>query len=48
MSKKVLLVDDSPVIHNLLRRSLEAHDYDICGDAKNGKEGVDLFKITFS
>lgn len=44
MSKKVLIVDDSIVIRNLLRKTLEKRGYLICGDAKNGKEGVEMFK----
>jgi two-component system, chemotaxis family, chemotaxis protein CheY len=43
MIKRILLVDDSPIIHSLLRRSLENNGYEVCGDAKNGKEGVDMF-----
>ncbi len=42
--KRVLIVDDSPVIHNLLRKVLERNGYDVCGDAKNGKDGVDLYE----
>jgi two-component system, chemotaxis family, chemotaxis protein CheY len=44
MSKKILIVDDSPIIHTLLRKSLESNGYEVCGDAKNGKEGVEMFK----
>ncbi len=42
--KRVLIVDDSPIIHNLLRKVLERNGYEVCGDAKNGKEGVDLYE----
>ena len=44
MIKRILIVDDSPIIHNLLRKSLEANGYEVCGDAKNGREGIELFK----
>lgn len=44
MGKKVLLVDDSPVIHILLRKVLEKNAFTVCGDAKNGKEGVEMYK----
>lgn len=44
MGKKVLLVDDSPVIHIMLRKVLEKNGFTICGDAKNGKEGVEMFQ----
>lgn len=46
MIKRILLVDDSPMIHNLLRRMLEKSGFEICGDAKNGKEGVEMFEET--
>jgi two-component system chemotaxis response regulator CheY len=42
--KRVLIIDDSPVIHNLLRKTLESNDYEVCGDGRNGKEGVELYK----
>jgi len=44
MIKKVLIVDDSPMIHNMLRKTLESNGYEVCADAKNGKEGVELFQ----
>lgn len=44
MGKRILIVDDSPIIHNLLRKTLESHGYEVCGDARNGKEGVELYK----
>ncbi|MCX7747656.1 MAG: response regulator [Clostridia bacterium] len=44
MIKRILIVDDSPIIHNLLRKTLENHGYEVCGDAKNGKEGLELYK----
>lgn len=44
MIKRVLIVDDSPIIHNLLRKTLENNDYEVCGDAKNGSDGVQMFK----
>jgi len=43
MAKRCLLVDDSPLIHTLLRRTLEKYNYEVCGDAMNGRDGVDLF-----
>ncbi|MBC9783608.1 response regulator [Heliobacterium chlorum] len=43
MIKRILLVDDSPLIHNLLRKTLEKHGYEVAGDAMNGKEAVELF-----
>jgi two-component system, chemotaxis family, chemotaxis protein CheY len=44
MGKRVLLVDDSPVIHIMLRKVLEKNHFEVCGDAKNGREGVEMFK----
>lgn len=44
MGKRVLLVDDSPIIHVMLRKVLEKNGFVVCGDAKNGKEGVEMFK----
>lgn len=43
MAKRILIVDDSPMIHNLLRKCLEKNGHVVCGDAKNGKEGVELY-----
>lgn len=44
MNKKVLIVDDSPLIHVLLTKTLAKAGYEVCGDAKNGKEAVELYK----
>lgn len=41
---KVLNVDDSPIIHKLIRRALESEGFVICGSGSNGKEGVELYK----
>lgn len=44
MVKRILVVDDSPMIRGLLTKILERHGYEVCGQAKNGREGVSLFK----
>jgi two-component system chemotaxis response regulator CheY len=44
MALRVLLVDDSPVIHSLLQKVLEKNDYEVCGDAMNGKEGLEMYQ----
>ena len=44
MMKQILIVDDSPMIHNLLKKTLTANGYEVCGDAKNGEEGVELYQ----
>lgn len=44
MKKRVLIVDDSPIVHRLLRKTLEAAGHEVVGDANNGREGVDLYE----
>jgi two-component system, chemotaxis family, chemotaxis protein CheY len=44
MSLRVLIVDDSPLIHNMLKKVLVSNGHSICGDARNGKEGLELFQ----
>jgi DNA-binding NarL/FixJ family response regulator len=40
--KKLLIVDDSPAIRRSLRMLLEKRpDWEICGEAENGREGID-------
>jgi len=40
--KKLLIVDDSPVIRHSLRTLLEQQaDWEVCGEAENGREGID-------
>ncbi|MGE5417290.1 MAG: response regulator [Acidobacteriota bacterium] len=40
---KILVVDDSPLIHNLMRQALEKNGHEVCGDAKDGKEALELY-----
>lgn len=44
MAKEVLIVDDSPLIHTLIKKAVEKSGYKICGNAKNGKEGYELYE----
>jgi two-component system chemotaxis response regulator CheY len=44
MAKNILIVDDSPLIHNLIKKAIVKSGNQVCGNAKNGKEGVELFK----
>lgn len=41
---KILIVDDSPIIHKVIRRVLEPQGFEICACGNNGKEGVELYK----
>lgn len=40
---KVLVVDDSPMIHKIIKRALEPEGFQICAFGNNGKEGVELY-----
>lgn len=44
MSMKVLIVDDSHFMRNLLQQILDDEDYDVVAEAKNGLEAVQMFK----
>jgi DNA-binding NarL/FixJ family response regulator len=40
--KRILIVDDSPVIRNRLRELLEEQSgWEVCGEAANGREGIE-------
>lgn len=41
---KILLIDDSIFARNLIRKILVNEGYQVCGDASNGKEGLEAFK----
>ncbi len=40
---KLLIVDDSPMIHKMIKKAVLPYEIEIVGNAKNGKEAVDLF-----
>ena len=43
MAKRVLVVDDSPLIRKMLCQLFEREDdYDVCAEATNGQEAIDL------
>ncbi|MGJ8455420.1 response regulator [Pseudothermotoga sp. U03pept] len=43
MIKKVLVVDDSPLVRNLIKKALaQSSDFSVVGEASNGKEAVEL------
>lgn len=44
MSRRtVLIVDDAYSMRNLLRKALKEADYEVVSEAKNGKEGVEMY-----
>lgn len=43
MPKRVLVVDDSSMMRKAISRMLEEAGYAIAGEARNGKEAVDLY-----
>jgi len=43
MSKTILVADDNPLVRKLLCKIFEAEeDYDICAEAANGQEAIEL------
>ena len=43
MAKRVLVADDNPMIRKMLCKLFEREDeYDICAEAENGQEAIDL------
>lgn len=44
MAKRVLIVDDSSIMRKMVQKTLESENHDIVGQAKNGKEAVELYK----
>ena len=41
---KVLVVDDSLLIHKLIKRIIEPEGYKVCATAVNGKQAVEMYK----
>jgi len=41
---KVMIVDDSPMIHKLLKREIENNGHEVVFIASNGKEAVENYK----
>jgi len=44
MGKRILIVDDSSLMRNRIKGILKDEGHDVIGDAKNGREGVELYK----
>ncbi len=42
---KVLLIDDSKFARNMIRRILVNEGYNVCAEASDGKEGLEIFKV---
>jgi two-component system, chemotaxis family, chemotaxis protein CheY len=41
---RVLVVDDSTVMRKIITQHLKSQAYDICGEAANGKEAIEMYK----
>jgi len=41
---KVLVVDDSLLIHKLIKRIIEIEGYEVCATAMNGKQAVEMYE----
>ena len=44
MAKRVLIVDDAPVIRLMLRDIIEYNGYEIVGECENGKQAVEKYR----
>jgi len=45
MGKKILIVDDSSIMRKMIKQTLIEDRHTIAGEAKNGKDAVELYKI---
>ena len=44
MGKQILVVDDSSIMRKMIKKTLEAESHRIVGEAKNGKDAVQMYK----
>jgi len=44
MGKRILVVDDSSIMRKMVRKNLKAGNHTIVGEAKNGREAVELYQ----
>ena len=45
MNKRILIVDDSSIMRKMVRKTLETGGHVIVGEAKDGKEAVELYPL---
>ena len=46
MPTRVLVVDDNQLARSIIKRTIEEEGMEICGEAKNGEEAVEVMKST--
>lgn len=44
MGKRILIVDDSSIMRKMIKKTLEGEGHSILGEAKNGKDAVEMYK----
>ncbi|HNX91772.1 MAG TPA: response regulator [Candidatus Omnitrophota bacterium] len=44
MAKRILVVDDAPIIRLMVKDILQYNGYEVCGEGANGKEAVEKYK----
>ncbi|MEJ2039557.1 MAG: response regulator [Desulfosarcinaceae bacterium] len=44
MGKRILVVDDSSIMRKMIRQTLEGDQHSVVGEAKNGKDAVELYR----
>lgn len=44
MKRKLLVIDDSPFVCKAVTKALEGTDYEVIGNALNGRMGLDLYQ----
>jgi CheY-like chemotaxis protein len=44
MPARILLVDDYPVVRKTIRNLLDAYSLEVCGEAENGREAIEIVK----
>ena len=44
MSKRIIIVDDAPIIRSMLKDILVQAGYEVVAECNNGKEAVDVFR----